>query len=290
MRPSCPTCSLLPQYIIDSRTIVRHGRFYRTSDSKSVERFLCKHCGKTFSKATLDPCFRQKKRQKNREIFEQLASGTSQRRTARLKRVNRKTVARKLIFLGLAADEKLRFDNQTLRVSDFQFDDLETLEHTKLKPVSVTLAVEHPTRRILGFRVASMPAKGLLAKRSLKKYGPRRDERTKMRRELFHELSSIVAQGALIRSDSNPYYPADVKTFFPGCHHVTTLGRRGATTGQGELKKIVFDPLFSLNHTCAMFRYGVSALIRKTWCTSKKRENLRHHLSIYAAYHNQHLH
>jgi len=36
--------------------------------------------------------------------------------------------------------------------------------------------------------------------------------------------------------------------------HRTVKGRRGSIAGQGELKKIGFDPLFSLNHTCAMLR------------------------------------
>lgn len=34
---------------------------------------------------------------------------------------------------------------------EIEFDDLETLEHTKRKPLLVTLAVEYKTRRILCF-------------------------------------------------------------------------------------------------------------------------------------------
>jgi hypothetical protein len=57
--------------------------------------------------------------------------------------------------------------------------------------------------------------------------------------------------------------------------------------GQEELKKIGKDPLFSLNHTCAMFRAHVSRLIRHTWNTTKKLENLEYHLSIYMNLHNK---
>jgi sugar phosphate permease len=66
-------------------------------------------------------------------------------------------------------------------------------------------------------------------------------------------------------------------------------GQRGSSTGQGELKKIKFDPLFSLNHTCAMLRANVSRLFRKTWCTTKRPDQLRAHLMIYAEYHNSQL-
>jgi hypothetical protein len=231
----------------------------------------------------------QKKRQKNLAIFELLGSGVSHRRTARLLRINRRTVARRLISLGKWANLDLFFQTAFSKVYEMEFDDLETIEHSKYKPVSVLLAVEAGTRRILGFRVASMPAKGLLSKKAFKKYGRRKDERSPRRKELFRELAPVLADGAIIRSDSNPYYRKDVKEFFPKCHHVQILGVRGALTGQGELKKTFFDPIFSLNHTCAMFRANVARLIRKTWCTTKKIERLNDHLAIYAVYHNRHL-
>lgn len=217
------------------------------------------------------------------------ASGVSGRRIARLLRINRKTVARKLIFLGGIAKTKLEIDAASKSVFAMQFDDLETFEHSKCKPISVIIAVEEQTRRILGFRVAQMSAKGRLVKKSLKKYGYRRDERSEKRKELFREISPIIAVGATIKSDSNPYYVDDVRKFFPQATHVQVLGQRGAVTGQGELKKAKYDPIFSLNHTYAMFRANVSRLIRKTWCTTKCKDRLADHLAIYAVYHNEHL-
>ena len=222
-------------------------------------------------------------------MFELLASGVSQRRTARLLRVNRKCVARRLQFFGQVAKEKLFIDTASLKVLEMEFDDLETFEHSKCKPLSVPLAVESKTRRILGFRVAQIAAKGLLTKKSKKLYGFRPNERGKKRIELFKELAPIVAKGAIIRSDSNPYYVKDIKTYFPKAHHVQILGERGAVTGQGELKKTGFDPIFSLNHTCAMLRANISRLIRKTWNTTKKKERLEDHIAVYAVYHNAHL-
>jgi hypothetical protein len=172
------------------------------------------------------------------------------------------------------------------KAGEVEFDDLETFEHSKCKPISVTLAVESRKRRILGFKVASMPAKGVLVRKALKKYGFRRDDRSFSRKELFKEIMPMVAPGALIKSDANPHYTEDVKSFFPLSEHRVFLGKRGAVTGQGELKKTGFDPLFSLNHTCAMLRANIARLIRKTWCTTKKIDRLNDHISIYAAYHN----
>ena len=289
MHLNCPHCEKQPDYVSDVRTIFPHGSYYRTSDSRHVKRFKCLTCKKTFSQATHDSCYRQKKRQKNRAIYELLASGVTGRRIARLLRIHRTTVARRLIFLGSWAREKLYFDTAFSRVQEMEFDDLETFEHSKCKPLSVTLAVESKTRRILGFEVAQMAAKGRLAEKSRKLYGKRRDERGRMRRKLFANLERVLSPGALIKSDSNPYYLDDVKRYFPDCHYIQVLGQRGAITGQGELKKIPFDPIFSLNHTCAMFRANVARLIRKTWATTKLKSRLEDHLAIYAVYHNQHL-
>jgi hypothetical protein len=246
-------------------------------------------CLKTFSKATFDSCYRQKKRQKNLPLARLLASGCTKRRSARLLQISRKTVARKLRFLGGIASFDLAVQTAQSKVMEMEFDDLETFEHTKCKPVSITLAVEAKTRRILGFRVARFAAKGLLAKKARKKYGYRQDERFQRRKELFLELAPIVQDGAIIRSDSNPYYKSDVRKHFPRAHHITVLGARGSTTGQGELKKIGFDPLFSLNHTCAMLRANISRLFRKTWNTTKNVDRLADHVALYAVYHNENL-
>jgi hypothetical protein len=223
-------------------------------------------------------------------VLKLLSAGVSQRESARITGLNRKTIVRKLLYWQKIAEAKLKASNETQGpYGEVEFDDLETFEHTKCKPLSVTLMVEYKTRRILGFEVARMPAKGLLAKISRKKYGVRKDERPEAREKLFSEIKQHLKENAVIRSDSNPHYLKPVKDHFPRALHQTIKGMRGAITGQGELKKTVFDPLFSLNHTCAMLRANINRLIRKTWCTTKRPDRLAAHLMIYAMSHNQRL-
>jgi len=219
-----------------------------------------------------------------------LVSRVSQRRIAKGLKIHQLTVRRKLKLLG----EQARLFNHRDRLKrpitfELQFDDLETIEHTKLKPLSVTVAVEKGSRYILGFEVSRMPAKGLLAKKSVKKYGYRIDERSAGRNRLFRKIRGKIAPNAIIQSDENPHYKPDVAEFFPGCHHLTVKGKRGAVQGQGELKKVGFDPLFTLNHTLAMMRDNINRLIRKTWCTTKKIQPLIDHLELYVYFHNHHL-
>ena len=73
----------------------------------------------------------------------------------------------------------------------------------------------------------------------------------------------------------------------PVLRTIATPGGRGCVTGQGELKKLRFDPLFALNHTCAMLRANINRLFRRTWCTTKKKERLEQHLAVYMDFHNR---
>jgi hypothetical protein len=240
--------------------------------------------------ARFSPCFAQKKRQFNERLKRLLCSGVSQRRIARLLHLSRATVTQKLIFLGRQAEMDLSKRNLAHVPAEIvEFDDLETFEHSKCKPLSVTLAVESKSRRILGLEVSRFPAKGRLVKIAHKKYGRRKDERSFGRKRLFSKIGPLVSPSATIKSDENPHYPADVRSYFPNCRYETFKGQRGSIVGQGELKKVRFDPLFSLNHTCAMLRANVNRLFRKTWCTTKLPERLALHLTIYAIYHNSSL-
>ena len=106
---------------------------------------------------------------------------------------------------------------------------------------------------------------------------------------MFKELKPLLHDDPTLISDSNPHYPDDVKRHLPHAKHRTVMGKRGSLGGQGELKKTKFDPLFSLNHTCAMLRANINRLFRKTWCTTKRSDRLYAHIALYANYHNQHL-
>jgi len=287
MKRYCPYCAVQAGLSEGWRQVKKSGHYRRRSDRRRVQIFQCLRCKKYFSGATQDLCYRQKKRHKNPEIVIDLASSTSLRRCAKNQGLSRTTLARKLKFLGMIAQIKLgELNHAHAKAKEIQFDDLETFEHSKCKPLSVTLAVEKKTRRILGFEVSQMAAKGKLAGIARKKYGYRRDTRARGRARLFKTLQPIVEENARIESDQNPYYPRDVKRHFPRATHIGHKGQRGSLTGQGELKKVRFDPLFSLNHTCAMLRDNVKRLGRKTWCTTKRPENLRASLAIYALYHN----
>ena len=285
--PPCPHCRL-PVLLSDQRIhTVRFGFFRRASDKSKQQRYRCKTCGRTFSDASFSVAFGQKKRHFNGPLMQFFVSACSQRRLAINFRLNRKTVTRKFLFLGTHASEYLKRDLlDHPKAREVEFDDLETFEHSKMKPLSVLAVVESGSRRILGFNVAQMPAKGRLAEKSRAKYGIRRDERGRARDLLFKELKDFIEPTALLKSDQNPHYGPSVKKHFPNATHQAFKGRRGCVVGQSELKAGGFDPLFTLNHTYAMFRANINRLARRTWNTTKKKERLALHIALYSLFHN----
>tara|TARA_Y100000768_G_C23991011_1_gene692993 strand:+ start:797 stop:1447 length:651 start_codon:yes stop_codon:yes gene_type:complete len=211
------------------------------------------------------------------------------RRIALNLNVDKKTVARKVEFLGLQARMFNQKYLQKLRVNPvehLQFDDLITKERTKMLPVTISVAVDAETRRILALVATQIPAFGLLAKKSRAKYGYRKSEHKLGLEQMFQKIEKVVAKNALIRSDEHKFYPEFVDRYFPSAVYIRYKGGRGCIAGQGELKRLARDPLFALNHTCAMLRDNISRLVRKSWCVSQSIEKLQLHLDLYMKFHN----
>ena len=265
----------------------KYGYFKRKSDSQRLQRYRCKTCWQSFSPATHSPLKWQKKRHINQPLLEFLASNANLAKAARFFRVNPKTIATKLAFLGMMCRKKMAEEIAEYGpITTIQFDELQTFEHTKCKPLSVAMAVTKKERKILGCVVSIMPATGHLAEISRKKYGQRPDNRPQGMRALFEQLATHLSPTIDIASDECTYYAPIVRQFFPQATYVQYKGKKGSIVGQGELKKTRFDPIFAINHTLAMLRGGISRLIRRTWNTTKKIAALEDHISIYAWYHN----
>ena len=274
-----PTCS--------SSYFKKDGTFYRPSDGRHVQRFRCKVCKKQFSASTFQRTFRQNKRRVNHPVYKYICSGVSMRRTALNLNIHRTTVARKLAYLaGLAIHKQQKYLKSSAPIKHFHFDDLITLEHTKCKPLSVSLGVESKTRKIIGFEISEMPASGPLAEISRRRYGRRPNNRPFGIQTLFKRIQKYLDESVTIYTDEDVLYPKYVKKYFPKATHKRFKGAKSRSSGLGELKKLRNDPLFSINHTFAMLRANINRLIRRTWCTTKKKECLIQHLSIYMHFHN----
>jgi transposase-like protein len=286
MTPSCPN-SLCPNFNCKD-LIIKDGTFYRKSESRWIQRFSCKSCGKRFSHATGTLEFGQNKRRINVRLKRLLCSGVSLRRSALLLQVHRVTIERKLVYLAKKAQLSQAKFLASLRnsVSHAQIDDLITIEHTKLKPLTVSIAVDAQRRYILGARVAPIGAFGHLAELSRRRYGRRKNLHKKSLEVLFRSLAPLLTENAHLESDEHLLYPNFARRFVPTATHTVFKSERSSIVGQGELKRVRYDPLFAINHSCAMLRGNINRLIRKTWCTTKRLDRLQMHLDIFICFYN----
>ncbi len=276
-----PTCAY-------PTNVIRDGHFRRREDARTIQRFRCKSCLQRFSSATFSDAYRQKKRRLHPVLIRLLSSGVSLRRCALLLSVHRTTVERKLPLL---AHHCRRLNQRHMRqfvgrIQRLQIDDLITKENSKLKPLSVSVAVDQDRRTIVAVEVSQIPAFGHLAKFARKKYGHRRDEHEKGLGRMMEQVALFATSGCTIRSDEHQRYPRLIRRHLPQARHEHFVSERSCVAGQGELKKTRFDPLFVINHTCAMLRANVNRLIRKTWCTTKRPDRLKEHLDIFIYFHN----
>jgi len=202
--------------------------------------------------------------------------------------IHRITVERKLVYLAKKAQLSQTKFLEGLKdsVSHAQIDDLITIEHTKLKPLTVSLAVDARRRYILGAQVAPIGAFGHLAELSRRRYGRRENLHKNGLKRLFETFAPLLTENAQIESDEHLHYPDFVKKYAPTAIHQRFKSVRGSIVGQGELKRIRFDPLFAINHSCAMLRGNINRLIRKTWCTTKRPERLQMHLDVFISFYN----
>ena len=276
----CPHCQ--------STDFIKYGFVKRKDDGRRVRRFRCKCCGKTFSRAGFSIFYRHSHRRLNRRIEVLFTKGMTLRGIGRFFGIDKDTVARRLPLCAARARHRLKLDQRKALVADqVQFDELITIEHTKMKPVSVMLVSDSEHWRMLGCVVSRLPASGLLAEKSRQKYGFRQDESTAARHTLMASLGEAIAPDAEFITDSHSAYPDLIRRHFPDATHTTHIGAKGAVGGQGELKKQTWDPLFCINHQLAMLRANISRLFRRSWNTTKRIERLFDHLLIFILHYNR---
>ena len=257
--------------------------FYKVKRlNQYIRRFQCCNCKRTFSSRTLKSDYRHKKMDLNAKLQKLLTEGNSIRASSRILGMTYKNTFNK--FLWLMREAKKKKEIQKYYIQTLYFDEMETIHHTKCKPLSIALAVNEKYQ-ILGMQVAEMPAKGRLAEFSVRKYGPRQDDREKALESLFEQVKAgALSMPALIKSDQKSSYQKFVERYFPRVvyeTHSRAEKERHREKLHERLHKRKYDPMFVLNQRCAKLRSDIRRLTRRSWCTTKRLENLQGHLDIY---------
>jgi transposase-like protein len=275
---SCPYCL--------SIEVIRKGFYWVSSTRSWRRRYQCTHCKKNFSPQTTSSTYRQKKPELNEKLRLLLMSGNTLRGSARLLGCDRGTMHKKFQWLS----QRQNLNSTKIDAKVIQIDEMESIEHTKLKPLTIPLCVSCDYE-ILGIEVARIPAKGHFASRSRKKYGPRPNERRGALEKLFKNLKLTLSNDPIeVITDGASIYAGFVRRFFPRAKHTVVLSRslkekKRELVFHNENKRI-FDPMFALNQRCAKLRQDIRRLSRRSWCTTKKIEYLEANLKLYAEHNN----
>ena len=290
--PRCPRDDC-PSLKTGHRRWCLKGRYPRACDGRSVQRFLCLECHRTFSTQTFRVDYRLKKPHLNHDLIGPFVSKVTHRQAARILSCTRKTVAHRLQLLGEHCRE---FHLQRLAIARerggligvFQLDELETFEHSRrLAPVTMPVLIERKSLFVVDLESAALPCRGRLSERDLRrkaererKHGVRRSGSREAVRKCFETLARHHRKHSPVRvqTDRKSSYQTILARRFPG--------RLEHERHSSKAKRDYANPLFPINHTLAMMRDGISRLVRRTWAASKLRARLELHAWIWVVWRN----
>jgi len=289
--PFCPHASCSEHEPTGSFRFQHRGSYRRSCDGMRVPRFSCCTCERRFSRQTFRFNYRWWRPHVHHDLFRLFVSKVTMRQAARITGLSRDTIARRMRALGVQchAYHRAQLARGSGLAGTFLMDEMETFETDRLvRPVTVPVLIQAHTLFVIHTETAPLPPRGRLdAYRQLRKlrderrFGPRKSGSRQAVRSTLERLRETLARTEVLNliTDRKSSYRKLVWTLFAnrfGSHVQESSQRRRDRS----------NPLFSINHTLAMLRDGVSRLVRRSWGASKLRERLDDHLWIWVGYRN----
>lgn len=287
--PRCPNRRCRHHRDPTPRFCRRHGSYRPRCRTGPVPRFLCKGCGRSFSRQTFRIDYRDRRPDCNVPLLRYLTSGVGLRQAGRNLDLSVHAVQRK--FRKLARQLRLLNRNLLTRLPGrrtFLFDEIESYEQRAINPVTVPVLIDQDSMLVVDVRTAPIrrvARRGSRAHRRLQRHeqhhGRRRDlGRRCVERSLGRFQRLLDGQPAVLVTDQKALYASVCRRRFgPQCEHHRFPGRAPRT---------VFNPLFRINLTDAMLRDNNGRLRRRTWLVSKTAWCLALQLAVFQAYRNWH--
>ena len=282
--PRCPSLRCEAHLRPFDGFFIREGSYRPLGRAHPVPRFRCRICRRGFSRQSFRADYRQKKPHLNAACLRLFISCVGQRQAARVLQVARRTIERRFRWLAAHAEA---FHGNRLHGAElagpFQLDELETFEANRYQPVTVPVLIDRRTFFLVATAVGPLRRKGRMT--SVQKQRRQRHEEIQGRRpthcaravrEVLARLRPIagVRRPFVLESDRKPLYESLGRRMF-GARFVWSAHSASARRDRR-------NRLFPINHTNARLRHFLSRLRRRTWCISKKREDLQRHLFIAA--------
>ena len=275
------------------------GRFYRFKGyyhpkcrAVRVPRFVCRRCGKGFSRQTFRQDYRDHRPDLNQEVWSRWVSGTGIRQIGRELGIHKRNLELKLRkiarHLGHVHHNLMgRFGER----ASFALDEMETFEVCRsTRPLTVPFLIEQETTFVVDARSAPIPPSGRMtpARRQAialeeARHGKRPNESRRVCAEVLATAARHCESARLVhvRSDQKKTYPELFRAAF-GAARLRHL------TVHSERKRDTTNPLHRINLTLARARDLLGRLHRRSWLVSKAAKCLDLHLLAFACYRNYH--
>jgi transposase-like protein/IS1 family transposase len=286
--PRCPWTTCRYHRRPPRNFCIGHGSYVARCRSHPVPRFLCRACGRSFSRQTFRADYFQKKPHLNAAFLQLMVACVGQRQAARALGTARRTVEHRFQWLARHAggfqDNRL---NRATLVGPFQLDELESFEANRYQPVTVPVLIDRRTLFVIATAVGPLRRKGRMRPEQKRRRAAheaqhgRRPTRSDavVRRVLARLRRAAAPQAAVVLdSDQKPSYGRIGRALF---------GTRFRWRPHpARARRDTSNPLFPINHTNARLRHYLSRLRRRTWCVSKRGSRLQGHLQIAALWAN----
>lgn len=267
----------------------RNGSYRPRCRDEPIPRFRCKLCGRGFSRQTFRLDHRDKRPDKNVELFKLLTSGVGLRQAGRVLGMDVHAVQKK--FRKIARHVRLLNRNLVTHVPQdrtLMLDELESFEHRSIAPVTVPVLIDRSSKLVLATDVAPIrrvarqgSRRQLWLERHEARFGRRRDRGNDCVRRVFGRMGRLLqGQKATLVTDEKVTYATQCRRRFGA--------RVRHQTVPSTLPRTVYNPLFAINLTDAMLRDNNGRLRRRSWLVSKRGRYLRLQLELFAAYRNWH--
>lgn len=275
----------------DSRTGSRpwrykkKGFFLRDRPPHRVQRYLCHHCGRSFSSQTFSTHYWLKRNDLLEPLFHRLVGGSCLRQISREFGLAHSTVQRQMNRLGrhcLLLHEHLR--PKEAPHEPLVLDGFRTFEQSQYWPFDLNLLIG-PSHYVYGFSDAELRRSGSMRpsqreKRARLEARHGRPDPQATRKSVQELVARIVPPGAraTIRSDEHKAYPQALRRLANRrLRHETTSSRASRTTQ---------NPLFPVNLADLLLRHSSANHKRETIAFSKRRQGALYHAAIWMVWRN----
>jgi transposase-like protein len=262
------------------------GFYVRQQKPHRIQRFICQHCRRSFSRQTFSTTYWQKRPDLDHKIFMRTNGCMANRQIARDLRVSPETVNRHLARLGrhcLIYHWQLMQDGVSHR-GDIVVDGLESFEYSQYYPFHHNVAVDNTSGLFLFFTDSPLRRKGRMTA-----YQKRRRSELEARlgcpdpRAVEKDMAALLETvltgrpSVVLYSDDHRAYPRALRCAGLGNVHQVTSSRE---------RRDRRNPLWEVNLLELLVRHGGANHKRETIAWSKRRQSSAERLAIMLVWRN----